>query len=177
MLRFDIRSLDSQAIQVDDALTADDAVWEEGDNRPHGDVLVTGRLSSAGLGRWYFSGRLEGQVRGECRRCLNEATAPVSDEAHFIFADAGADDAGDGNEADDPDVYTIDPRAATLDLRPAVREQWLLSAPALVLCREDCKGLCPICGTDRNVSNCDCVPVADHRWDALRNVRTDSRQS
>jgi uncharacterized protein len=171
MLCFDIRSLDIQALQVDNVLTADDAVWEQGDNKPDGDVRVTGRLSSAGSGRWYFSGRLEGQVRGECRRCLNEATAPVSDEAHFIYADQGAE------EADDPDVYTINPRAATLDLRPAVREQWLLSAPALVLCREDCKGLCPVCGTDRNVSNCDCVPIADHRWDALRNVRTDSRKN
>lgn len=175
MLCFDIRSLDIHAIQVDDVLAADDAVWEEGDNRPDGDVRLTGRLSSAGSGRWYFSGRVEGQVRGECRRCLTEAAAPVADEAHFIFADSAADAATEGD--DDPDVYTIDPRAATLDLRPAVREQWLLSAPVLVLCRDDCKGLCPICGTDRNESNCDCVPAADHRWDALRNVRTDAKHS
>ena len=171
MLCFDIRSLDSQAIQVDDALAADDGVWEEGDRHPDGDVHVVGRLSSAGLGRWYFSGQLDGQVRGACRRCLNEATAPVTDEAHFIFADSGAE------EAEDPDVYTIDPRAATLDLRPAVREQWLLSAPASVLCREDCKGLCPICGTDLNEGQCACVPVTDHRWDALRTIRTDAEQT
>ena len=171
MLCFDIRSLDTQAAEVDDVLAADDAVWEADVIRPDGDVHVVGRLSSAGLGRWYFSGRLDGWVRGACRRCLNEASAPVTDEAHFIFADSGAE------EADDPDVYVTDPRAATLDLRPAVREQWLLSAPALFLCREDCKGLCPVCGTDRNVADCGCVPAADDRWDALRNLRTDAKRT
>ena len=94
-------------------------------------------------------------------------SAPVSDDVHLIFVEAGEE------EIDDPDVYVIDARARELDLRPAVREHWLLAAPAFALCREDCKGLCPTCGADLNAGPCDCPPLSDSRWDALRNARPD----
>ena len=167
MLSFDLRTLDAHAVQVDDVLAADDAVWADEDPRPAGGIHVTGRLSTAGAGRFYFSGRIEGQLDAECRRCLTEVRSAVSEEAHAVFADA--DDA----EVDtDPDVYRLDPRAQELDLRPAIREQWMLSAPAFVECRPDCAGLCPTCGANRNDGECGCTPTAaDPRWDALRKLR------
>ena len=103
MLCFDIRSLESQAVQVDGELAADDAVWESEGPRPAGPVRVTGRLSSAGAGRFYFSGRLEGTVAGECRFCLTDVTAPVAEEVHLFFAEEG-----DETAEDDPDVYPMD---------------------------------------------------------------------
>ena len=57
MLSFDIRSLEAQAATVDELLSADDAVWEEGDPRPDSAVHVTGRLSAAGTGQFYWHGR------------------------------------------------------------------------------------------------------------------------
>lgn len=165
MLSYDVRSLASHAVHVDGRLSNDDPVWEEGDDRPADDIRVTGRLSAAGSGRVYFSGHLEGTAAGECRRCLVDVTVPVTDDVHLIFAEEGDE------EADDPDVYRIDPRAPELDLRPAIREQWLLAAPAFVQCREDCKGLCPTCGTDLNTGACDCPPATDARWDSLRSLR------
>jgi len=72
------------------------------------------------------------------------------------------------DESDESDVYMLEPRATTVDLRPALREQWLLAAPGLALCREDCKGLCPKCGADLNLGPCDCAPDVDPRWAALR---------
>ena len=58
--------------------------------------------------------------------------------------------------------------ARSLDLRPAVREEWLLAAPAFVLCREDCKGLCPRCGADLNEGPCSCTKTEiDPRWASL----------
>ena len=169
MLSFDLSILDSRAVQVDGVLAADDAVWAEEDPRPQGDVRVTGRLSGAGPNRFYFSGQIEGVVDGECRRCLTAVTAPVRDTMHVVFAEAG-----DADVEGDPDVYHLDPRSQQLDLRPAVREQWLLSAPAFVQCRDDCQGLCPGCGADRNAGDCGCAPAAvDPRWDALRGLRGD----
>ena len=166
MLSFDIRDLETRAAQVDGDLAADDAVWQEADVRPEGAVHVTGRLSSAGQGRWYFSGRIEGEAVSACRRCLEEVRAGVEQDVHLFFAEEG-----DETAADDPDVYPIDPRARELDLRPAIREEWLLDVPAYALCREDCKGLCPSCGTDLNAGECDCPPATDTRWDALRGVK------
>ena len=62
MLSFDIRARGSQAVTVDDVVAVDDPVWEESDPRPAEPVHVKGRLSSAGSGRFYFSGQLEGHV-------------------------------------------------------------------------------------------------------------------
>jgi len=166
MLSFDIRSLESHAAQVDGRLAPDDAVWEDGDVRPVEPIRVEGRLSAAGTSRFYFSGRFSGEVEMPCRRCLREVRESVEEGAHFIFSSEGDD------SMDDPDVFPFDPNSAKLDLRPAVREAWLLAVPGFVLCREDCKGLCPNCGADWNSERCDCAPTAtDDRWGALKAVR------
>ncbi len=168
MLSFDIRSLESQAAHVDGTVSPDDPVWEAGDMRPATPIHVEGRLSAAGPGRFYFSGRMRGTSEMPCRRCLEDVRVDVAEDEHFIFSAAGEE------ETDDPDVFPFDPQAHQLDMRPAVREAWLLAAPAFVQCREDCKGLCPTCGTDWNVADCDCEPVKiDSRWEKLRAIRDD----
>ena len=171
MLSFDLRSLEAHAAVVDEVLSADDSVWEEHDRKPVGGLNVSGRLSAAGSGRFYWHGRLEGDVALACNRCLADAHAHVTDEAHIIFAEEGSDDA-----ADDPDVYVYEQGAADLDIRPALREQWLLVAPAYALCRPDCKGLCPRCGVDLNAGPHECAEQSiDPRWDALKKLKTSSR--
>ena len=167
MLSFDLRTLESHAAVVDEELSGDDSVWQAGDAKPANAVHVTGRLSAAGAGRFYWHGRIEGDVVLECSRCLAEARAHVEDEAHLIFAERGAE------ETDDPDVFELDPRADELDLRPAIREEWLLAAPTFALCRDACKGLCPRCGADLNAGPHDCSErESDPRWDALKKLRT-----
>ena len=166
MLVFDIRSVEAKAVQVDAQLSPDDPVWQQGDPVPANPLRVAGRLSSAGSGRFYWHGKLSGDVTIPCRRCLVDATVHVQDEAHVIFAEKGSE------EAEDPDVYVLDERSHQLDLRPVVREQWMLSVPAYVVCREECKGLCPTCGKDLNSGPCDCPAARDSRWDALRRVQS-----
>ena len=179
MLSFDIRSLESKAVQVDGELRPDDPIWQEGDPLPSRPVRVTGRLSSSGSGRFYWHGRIEGDATLSCRRCLSDTSVHVKeDDIHLIFAETGSE------EADDPDVHLLDPRAKDLDLRPAIREQWLLSAPRYALCREDCKGLCATCGAELNAGPCDCPSTGeartedarptDARWDALRKLNSSS---
>ena len=162
MLSFDRSSLETKAARVDGKLASDDPIWFAEDPRPVDGVIVTGRLSSAGEDKFYFSGQMSGEVDEECRRCLGPARVTVDEELHLLFADATDE------ESDDSDVYMLEPRATTVDLRPAVREQWLLAVPGFALCREDCKGLCPRCGADLNLGPCSCEPDVDPRWAALR---------
>jgi uncharacterized protein len=164
MLSFDIRSLEHHGVAVDGMVSPDDAIWRGDDPRPSGPIHVTGRLSTAGAGRYYWHGRIEGDVVMPCRRCLSDALGHVTGEEHVIFVEA------DDEEANNPDVYPLDQRADEIDLRPAVREAWLLAVPSFLLCREDCKGLCPTCGADLNAGECECPAQAtvDSRWDALR---------
>jgi uncharacterized protein len=166
MLYFDIRAIESQAQPVHGTLSADDPIWEEGDPRPQPAVTVEGRLSVAGQGRFYFTGHLSGSTVVACRRCLTDVTAEVSDEFSALFAEPGLDD------ADEDDVYPLAANARTIDLRSAVREAWLLAVPAFVTCRDECRGLCPTCGADRNEVACACgAGGSDARWDALRALR------
>jgi uncharacterized protein len=169
MLSFDIGALQDHAARVDGFLSEADPVWREGDPIPASPVHATGRLSSAGSGRYYWSGRIEGTVAGTCRRCLTATSAPVREDVHFIFVET--DDA----EAEDPDVFALPPGAHEVDLRAAIREQWLLSATPFAVCREDCKGLCPRCGADLNSSSCACEPEVDSRWETLRKLRGEAR--
>lgn len=164
MLSFDIRVLESTPQRVDSELAPDDAVWEDDDLRPLDAVHVAGRVSSAGSSRFYFSGHLEGEAGLECRRCLTDVRVPVAADVHLLFAEATDE------EIDDPDVYTLDPKSPELDLRPAIREEWLLSVPAFALCREDCRGLCPVCGADLNEDPAHVHATGDPRWDALREL-------
>lgn len=157
MLSFSTRAITAGAIPVNGLLEADDAVWLESDRRPTDPVHVTGRLSAAGAGRFYFSGRMAGASAGECRRCLVPVSTNMAAESHFIFCDAEAED----EDAGDPDVYALQAGRSGLevDLRPAIREQFLLEVPAFVLCRPDCKGLCPTCGINLNQGACSHAPL------------------
>lgn len=162
MLSYDIRELERQAVQVEGELAADDPIWAEDDPRPAAPISVTGRLSSAGSARYYWSGGIDGSVEIDCRRCLALLSVAVKEDVHVIFVDDGDDVAAD------PDIYTIPARAEKIDLRAAVRDQWLLGVPGFALCREDCKGICARCGADLNEGSCDCPPESDNRWEALR---------
>jgi uncharacterized protein len=164
MLVFDKRAVEANAVVVDAGLATDDPIWKPTDTAPNKPVRVTGRLSAAGSGRFYWHGRISGDATMPCRRCLADATVHVQDEAHVIFAEAGSD------ETDDPDVQVLDERSNQIDLRPMVREQWLLNVPSYAECREDCKGICPNCGKDLNEGPCDCPAARDTRWDSLRKL-------
>jgi uncharacterized protein len=169
MLSVDLRSVEGQAVQVDGAIAPEDAVWTDVVTRPSSPVTVHGRLSAAGDGRYYFTGTFEGAAVGECTRCLTEVLVRADDSLQCLFVES--DEEG---LADDPDVFLLDRKSRSIDLRPAVREGWILAVPSFVLCRDDCKGLCPMCGVDRNTTTCACDADGDARWDALRERTAES---
>lgn len=123
-------------------------------------------------------------VAADCRRCLDpvDLTVPVDFQLDFVHEDrlrdlvpAARDDdeeaevAGSfaGDEADQI-PYT----GKELDLGPALREQLLLALPMDALCRDDCKGLCQICGKNLNADPCSCDRhIPDPRWAGLKNIK------
>lgn len=121
-----------------------------------------------------------GDVRGggvvdmECIRCLAVASQQVrfefQDEFHSkIEVNTGAP----LPKPEEEDPFFID-ETHKVDLGEAIREYALLALPMQPLCREDCKGLCPTCGADRNTAPCDCVESdGDDRFGILRSLLTD----
>ncbi len=108
------------------------------------------------------AGTVTAPWRGECRRCGGQVEGRVVASVRERFVhDSGTRD-------DDEDYPLTDD---VVDLEPMVREVVLLELPLAPLCSEDCRGLCPECGTDRNRSTCECVRPVDPRWSALDELR------
>ncbi|MGH7607610.1 MAG: YceD family protein [Gemmatimonadales bacterium] len=164
MLRVDIRELAQGPVETRGELAPDDPLLTALDIQLAAPVAIDGRLQAIGEGRFYWHGRLHSAVRGECRRCLAPVAAPVTAEIGALFT-------RDADVLEDPDAYPVPPEATEVDLAPAVREELLLAVPRYALCREDCQGLCPQCGKDRNADPCDCPPVVDARWQPLQSLK------
>jgi uncharacterized protein len=164
MLRVDLRELARGPVETSGELTQDDPVLEGTDFNLREPVRVQGRLQAIGEGRYYWQGTARTVVRGECRRCLTPVDTPVNLEIGALFAQ-------DPDALEDPDSYSVAPDATEIDVTPAVREELLLAAPRYVLCRDDCKGLCPQCGQDLNAGPCGCVPASDLRWQPLKALK------
>lgn len=168
MLRIDLRSLERGPQEVAGSLAPDDPLFAGLDLELTRPVRVSGQVAAVGPGRYYWRGGTATQVRRDCRRCLASVEVAVAAPVGVLFTDDPL--------ADDPSARVIEAHATVLDLRDAIREELILSVPAYVLCRDDCRGLCPGCGEDLNVGSCTCRPSADPRWgplDALRNVPPD----
>ena len=59
-----------------------------------------------------------------------------------------------------------------MELEDILREQVLLALPMQRVCSDVCKGICPVCGKNRNETTCDCrLESADDRWGALRDLK------
>lgn len=120
--------------------------------------------------------RLRGEIRAraevDCDRCLKRVEVPVETGFDVTYVPAAAyQDAAPGElQEEDMSVAVFD--GETIDVDELVREQVLLGLPNRALCREDCKGLCPVCGIDRNIECCAC-PTAetDPRWGALKDLQ------
>jgi uncharacterized protein len=75
------------------------------------------------------------------------------------------------SNSDEDNYFVVDPSSGFLQIDNMVRESILLTLPLKPLCREDCKGLCPICGIDLNKSVCSCVKrETDPRWEKLKGL-------
>jgi len=155
MLRVDIRDLQRGPVRTEGKLEPDDPTFEGLGLDLVGPVVVHGQLQATGEGEYLWRGDLHGVVRGECRRRLTE----VLDEVD-VAVDAAVF-SSDPEAADDPDFYPPLERASHIDIRDVVREELALAAPTrLLLCREDCAGLCLSCGADLNAGPCSCsAPV------------------
>ncbi|HET7488963.1 MAG TPA: DUF177 domain-containing protein [Acidimicrobiales bacterium] len=106
------------------------------------------------------TGTVTAPWRGQCRRCLADAGGTVAVEVREVFEEAG----------DPEQTYPL--RGDRIDLAPLARDAVLLELPLAPLCRDDCSGLCPVCGADRNQAPCACDPTAgDPRWAALDALR------
>jgi uncharacterized protein len=121
-------------------------------------------LSRTTGGGYALALRFSATLRGPCMRCLEPAEMPVEVEAREISQP------GAGEELDSPYV-----EQGILAIAAWTRDALALALPASLLCRPDCAGLCPVCGTDLNAAG----PEHSHprepdpRWAKLSELNLD----
>ena len=137
----------------------------------------------------YLDGAISGRVELECVRCLTRYFHPLREDFRLVLEPAGervpaepeqaAALARDGLALGD-ELESGWFRGAEIEFGPYLREVVALGLPVQPLCREDCRGLCPRCGIDRNREQCGC---ADTKPDspfavlvALRGGRSEGEQ-
>lgn len=140
--------------------TALDAVDFCGAHYTFSDIIVKGALVRFG-GELTLEAILSGTYETLCARCLQKVNVSFEIPLHEPLT---------GEEAEEG--IFCDNHVCQLD---ALLQHAILSQlPMAVLCREDCKGLCPMCGTNLNESGCGCkADNWDARFDILKTFRAD----
>lgn len=97
----------------------------------------------------YVGGTVDGFVHCTCRRCLDDFEWPLRRRFRFLLVKAG-------RNGHDDDMGLDHYEGDEIDLSRLVKEQAVLAIDESVLCSEECQGLCPGCGANRNHEPCRC---------------------
>lgn len=146
------------AAVLDEALAASNGFVGKGGSRLHAKLKKL-------AGRVLLTGSFDANVACPCKRCVKEVQVqlPVKFELTLVAQPKVDSAAGEGEDdgkspragsfrIDEADSEPFDGK--TIHLDPIIREQLVLALPVSVLCKDDCKGLCTVCGDDLNEIAC-----------------------
>ena len=110
---------------------------------------------------------ISAEIISECARCLKPVNLEISDKLMYLYYLQGAEAFDDFNDYMPVEVEYF---GRVIDVMPQIEESVFTLLPTKVLCKEDCKGICPNCGKDLNEGSCSCENEnTDPRLEALRN--------
>jgi uncharacterized protein len=156
-LLIDVSKIPPEGLQVDAELDPA-ALLLEGDFTLEGGRLRS-RLERGDDESIHVRGQLAARLKMQCGRCLEPFELEMGQELELFYLPhvKGAEQEDEDEvELSDRDMVVAYYRDRRLDLAEVVREQLLLAVPLRRLCREDCRGLCPSCGVNRNTAACGC---------------------
>jgi uncharacterized protein len=169
-MRIELASLEngkgafSHAYAVNELSLEDDRVQLLDPPTVSGDVRQSGR-------RAHVSGRVSGRIHLECDRCLRPVELPVDSKFQLEYVTAEDYRAQQAIELTEEDLDLSIFNGETIDVDELVTEELLLAVPDHVLCSENCKGICAVCGADKNSTECSCdSQQVDPRWAGLKEL-------
>ena len=134
------------------------------------DVTLNGEMFSRD-GKVHIDAVIKADISLDCTRCLEPIAQHLEFRFDDVFVDAEQESRHDEAEVALEELDESLVIGGEIDLAEVVREQILLALPEQVFCSEDCKGLCPKCGGNRNLIDCSCDrEEIDPRWAALKDL-------
>ena len=175
----EIRELEVHAVDFDEQIAP--GVIDLGP-----DIKQRGNLSSSGRAQLVqehhgkhqhindirLTGGVAVTVELPCARCLDPVSREVAKKFDLLYRPLGSDAGKEELSVTAAEAEVSYYEGEGLLLEDVLREQVLLALPLKAICREDCKGLCPHCGKNLNLEQCNCAePLEDPRWSALKDIR------
>jgi uncharacterized protein len=119
-----------------------------------------------------LTGRVTATLELDCSRCVEPFAIPVDARFDMIFLPLAENKGDEEREVKEDDLGVSYYRDDAIDLGEVVREQLYLALPMKPLCRQDCRGLCPVCGKNKNREECACQSEwVDPRLEPLKKLR------
>lgn len=170
-LEFHLTEIPEEGLDLADEVQPDELGLLPEEAQVSGALSLSARLTNVG-DHLYVEGVVDGTFVRECVRCLKryEAYAEIAFTAAYQGSDPTARSRGratkdnhqeSGEEAtsetsdQEDDLYAC--TGDRVALAEMLREHIILSTPMQPLCRQECRGLCPVCGSDRNEEPCHCI--------------------
>jgi uncharacterized protein len=132
------------------------------------------KLLEHSLGEIRLQGKLKVRVGTACDRCLEPVELPIENDFDLIYMPAAEAVKGGEDEIESAGVDIGYYDSHGLLLNEVLREVVLLALPMQLVCSEECKGMCAVCGQNRNERECRCQQEAvDDRWSKLKSLRAE----
>ena len=171
---FSVKELEIKKVRFEVTFPPGEIEYQDGRLRQATPLEAQGSAELLGntLGEIRVKGHLKVVMETDCDRCLEAARFPVESDFDLFYRPSDAVHArADEVEIDEGESEIAFYEGSGLQLEDILREHILLSMPMQRVCRDDCQGICPVCGQNRNVINCGCqVKAVDDRWSALKKL-------
>lgn len=119
-----------------------------------------------------IKGTLSADVELECSRCLSHFPTRISSQVNVVYHPVREIVKSEQRELKSAELDTVFYTDDLIDTDDLLGEQLILNLPMKPLCSPDCKGFCPKCGADLNISGCGCeTKETDSRFEVLKKLK------
>ena len=167
----DLTRIENEPVAVDVTIPRGEVDLSDESVKLIDDVSINGELAKH-IAQTDVRGEIATKIEIDCTRCLQPVAQDLKIPFDVNFVTPEYDTTGRETELNKGDLETAVFAGDQLDLTELIREQILLNLPEQVFCNPDCKGLCPKCGQNRNLINCNCEEnETDPRWAVLKDLK------
>jgi uncharacterized protein len=170
---FSVKELELKKVRFDVAFAPGEIQYDQGLSQATPlEAIGAAELLPHTLGEIRIQGHLKVRMQADCDRCLEPAEFPIDSDFDLFYRPAKRAGYEEDVEIDEGESEVAFYEGSGVELKDILREFVLLSLPMQRICREDCHGICPVCGQNRNQADCACESKKmDDRWSALKKLQ------
>ncbi len=170
---FSVKELELKKVRFDRAFAPGEIQYDQGLSQATPlEAIGAAELLPHTLGEIRIQGHLKVRMQADCDRCLEPAEFPLDADFDLFYRPAKRAGYEEDVEIDEGESEVAFYEGGGVELKDILREFVLLSLPMQRICREDCHGICPVCGQNRNQAGCACESKKmDDRWSALKKLQ------